>query len=239
MKKILTATILSFSAAFAALPVPNLPGISGGDTSSKTVEEIKKTKKTYETLVNALKTSNNADHALYLGVLYLNGSSDPDEEGKTLPENLELAKKYILKAINLGNYKAAALLGTLYLFDDRFRKEENAVEKARYYLTLAVKNEVWDATVALSSLYFYYDKDTDKGLTVLHLGAKHGVAAAQLALATLYGYGSKDLDIPQNKFLGNQYIEKACTNPKQPQKVKDFCNSKSVIHLDKKKTEGK
>jgi len=195
--------------------------------------EIQNKKKNYKELISFLEKSTNGEYVMYLATLYLNGSVTPDELGNTVDKDLDKAEKFFKRSISLGYFESAAILGSLYLFDDGFIVKENNIEKAEHFLSLAIKNEIYEATVALSSIYFFYKKDVDKGLEVLMIGADKGVSSAQLGIATLFAYGSKDLDIKQNKMLANKYLEKACLNKVQTKKVKEFCHSKNVIREDK------
>lgn len=214
----------------------NATGFMGGDNSSpmnmmnqKSDVNLNEKKKNYKELISFLEKSNNGEYVMYLAVLYLNGSITPDELGNTVEKDTDKALTYFKKSIDLEYFQASAILGSLYLYNDNFIIKKDSVKKAKHYLTLAMEKEIYGASTALSTLYFFYDKDIDKGIEVLLIGAEKGVSTAQLALATTFAYGSKDLDIKQNKILANKYLGMACSNKNQTKKVTEFCHSKKVI----------
>jgi TPR repeat protein len=225
MKKLLFLTLLLTSI--------NATNFIGENSSPMNImnqsNNLKEKKKNYKELISFLEKSTNGEYVMYLAVLYLNGSITPDEFGNNIEKDIDKSLKYFKKSIALEYYPSAAVLGSLYLYDENFMIKKDNIKKAKYYLTLAIEKEVYGASTALSSLYFFYDKDTNKGLEILFIGAEKGISTAQLGLATLYAYGSKELDIKQNKTLANKYLGMACSNKNKTKKVTDFCHSKKVI----------
>jgi len=222
--------IILLNAATIPNSMENMIGSVNSNTAQMTEEN---SKKTYDELINGLSKSFDPSHAMYLATIYLNGISEPDIEGHIVKADINKSIKYFEKSINLNDFKSAAMLGSLYLFDSRFDTQKDRVKKAKYYLNLAVKNGIYEATTALASIYLYYEKNTNKGFETLYLGAKNNNSSAQLILATLYAYGSKDLNVSRNIILGNSFLEKACLNKKKTKKVEEFCSSDNVLNYKK------
>lgn len=233
MFKFIISLALTSSILFANIGLENLSVNSIMNQQNSAKEDKKEEEKTYASLINSLKSSSSGEYTMYLAVIYLNGISEPDSQGETVPQNIDLAIKYFEKSISLEYYQASAILGSLYIFDPRFMVKEDNVAKAKHYLNLALEKEVYESTMALANIYFYYEKDIAKALEYLHLGASKNIATAELALATLYGYGSKELGIEKNEFIGNQFLEKACKNKNKTDKVEEFCNSDKVLNYKK------
>ena len=196
-------------------------------------EDIKNDRKVYSELISKLSESYDSEYSLYLATIYLNGISEKDDEGKIVEQDIKKSIKYFEKSINLNNFKSSAMLGSLYLFDSRFDKEENKIKKAKYYLNLAFKNGIYEASTALSSIYFYYEKNTKKGMEILYSGVDHNNSGAQLTLAVLYASGSKELKVSKNILLADSFLEKACLNKKKIKKVEKFCSSDKVLNYKK------
>ena len=235
LKNIIIILLLSVSINAASLGEISIGNLMGG-SNVQNGDQPKKDSKKYKDLINFLTRSSNGEHTMYLAVIYLNGILTPDEDGDTVKIDIDKSIKFFIKSINLEYYQSSAILGSLYLYNDKFKNKKDSFKKAKYYLSLAIKKEVYEATVALSSIYFYED-NVNKGLEFLHIGAKNNISTAQLSLATLYGYGSKDLKIKQNKLIGNNFLEDACKNKTKTKKVKEFCSSQKVINkneVDKK-----
>ena len=192
-----------------------------------------KEKKIYKELISSLSTSLNGEYTIYLAVIYLNGISEPDDVGETIKPDIKKSIQYFEKAINQGYYKAASILGSLYLLDNKLSKEEDNIKKAKYYLKIALDKGIYESTISLSTIYLYYEKDSETALKYLHIGANNHIASAELTLATLYAYGSKEFGISKNLLVGNQFLEKACLNKRKTEKVEEFCSSKDVLNYKK------
>jgi TPR repeat protein len=186
--------------------------------------------KTYTSLVNTLGSSPSGEHAFYLGVLYLNGAIEPDENNNTLEKNTKLAIKFFDKSIFLGYTQATQIVGTFYLTHGDLKKIPGAKEKAYKLIYKAMDNNLYDATPMLAQSLLN-DHKAKEALRVLELGAENNIAAAQLSLAIIYQYGLKDKDfsIDKSENLANILLSKACTNKKSTDAVKDFCSSKYIL----------
>jgi len=193
-------------------------------------------KKTYAELLNALKTSPSGEHSFYLAMIYLKGMNTPDEEGKIINKDISLAKKYFNKSISLGYYNAAQILGSLYLYNEDFSKEENHINKALSLLKLALSKGLYEGTTALADIYINHKNEPAKGIEYLKLGATHNIPTAQLFLAILYnwGYNSKNYSLKKDPYTAQALLTQACTNKNITENVKNFCSSKNV-KINKKK----
>ncbi len=208
--------------------------ISFSNNGSDLAQKINKTKK-YSDLINTLATSPNAEHALYLAIIYMNGISKPDTTGAIVKPDLKKAIFYFKKAIDLGNYNASAILGAMYLYHDKLAQTPNNIKKAKYYLNLALKNKIYGATTILADIYMNNEKNLKKAEEVLEIGAEHNVATAQFLLAILYnwGYTINGYTIKPNKIMANLLLTKACLNKNKTKRITEFCNSQYVIKKQK------
>jgi len=227
-KIILGIMFLNFSLFGSAINFNStLPNIKIGNLDSK----IKESKK-YSDLIKALESAPTGEFSFYLGIIYLNGINKPDSEGKTIKKDIEKAKFFFNKAIQLGYYNAAQILGALYLYHKDFMKEPNNIEKAEYYLNLAIKNGLYDGTTSLAEIYINYKNNYKKGLEYLELGSVHNIPTSQLMLAMLYNWGYKNpttgFQIKKDPYTAQMLLTKACTNKNITKKVKEFCSSKYV-----------
>lgn len=219
MNKILITFSLLITFSFSnGIQIPNIMDM-----------QENKEKKLYKDLISFLDGSPSGEYKMYLAIIYLNGIDIPDSKGNTINEDIKLSIEYFKKSIGLGYFKSSTILGSLFLFDDRFKKIKDFDKKAKFYLTQGLDNGIDESIMALSSYYFYYEKNATQALELLHLGSRSNLSTAQLALATTYGYGSKELKIKQDLFLGNKYLKLACENKKQTEYVKKFCNSNYII----------
>jgi len=208
----------------------NIAG-AGTDTNGKP--------KTYATLINTLEKNPSGEFALALAVIYLNGISVPDSEGKTIKPDKEKAIKFFNKAISLGNYEAASILGSLYLYHPVLSFEKDSVKKAKYYLELALKKGKYEASTPLADLLINKEGNYTEAIRVLEEGAKHGVSTAQLMLAIMYNWGVVDSSgrqiLKPEPMTANALLTQACTNPNATEKVKEFCQNPEYIKKEAKK----
>ena len=203
--------------------------------NSSIPNDIKNSKKTYKDLINALKVAPSGEYQFYLATIYLNGIDTPDSTGATVKKDTEKALFYFKKAIELGYYNAAQILGALYVYHKDLIIRPNNIEKAIKYLKLAVENGLYDGTIVLADIYFNYKNDKKEGLKYLELGVEHNIPTAQLMLAILYNWGVNDGNgfvVEKDPYTAQMLLTKACTNKNATENVKKFCNSKAV----KKKT---
>jgi len=225
MFKIITLIVLTTGFLFS--------NINPMSMSQNNAQEKVKEKKLYKELISSLSTSLNGEYTMYLAVIYLNGISEPDDIGETINPDIKKSIKYFEKAINQEYYNAASILGSLYLLDNKLSKEEDNVKKAKHYLKIALEKNIYEATVPLSTISIFYEKDSETALKYLHMGANNKIASAELTLATLYAYGSEEFGVDKNLLIGNQFLERACLNKKKTEKVEEFCSSKDVLNYKK------
>ena len=98
------------------------------ENSNDLANQIKKAKK-YSDLIKTLSTSPNAEHALYLAIIYINGIAKPDTTGQTVKPDIDKSIFYFKKAIDLGNYNASAILGAMYLYHSKLAQTPNNIKK--------------------------------------------------------------------------------------------------------------
>jgi TPR repeat protein len=196
--------------------------------------ELKVPKKNYKELISLLESTPNGLFSLYLAVIYTNGINEPDKEGNIIKKNKEKALFFYNKAIELDNFNAAQILGSLYIYHEDFNKEQDAVIKAKKYLNLALENKLYESTIILGEIYLKITPDYKKAVHYLEIGAKNNIPTAQLMLGLLYNFGIEkskinDFELKKDKYIADMLLTKACTNIKATKLVKDYCNSKFII----------
>lgn len=222
MKKLLLLTLFvihSFASGFQ-IPLP--------DTN---VKSEKKEDKRYSDIISYLKEQNDGESYFYLFSFYLNGSYEPDTEGKVIEKNTELAIEYLEKAIQFNYPYATITLGSLYLYHEDFIIKENNIELAEKYLNLALENDVPEAYTILADIYFNFKEDGAKAVEYLSKGAEANIATSQYALAVIYknGLNSEAFSLEPNEFIASKYLTDACLNNKKTKKLEELCSSDAVI----------
>ncbi len=195
-------------------------------------DSVKKSEdKKYSDIISYLKEQNDGESYFYLFSFYINGSPEPDSEGKTIEKNTDLAIEYLTKSIEHKYPHASITLGSLYLYHEDLIIKENNIEKAEYYLNKAIEDEVFEAYTVLADIYFNFKEDGEKAVNLLSKGANNNIATSQYALAVIYknGLESKDFVLEANESISAKYLTDACLNPKKTKKVEEICSSKIVI----------
>ena len=231
MKKIIISLLFGSIMIIQAAGFQQLSSISSLSNVSNSVPSNLKSKKTYKDLINALKVAPSGEYQFYLATIYLNGINTPDSTGATVKKDTEKSLFYFKKAIDLGYYNAAQILGSLYVYHKDLISKPNNIEKAIKYLKLAIKNGLYDGTTVLADIYFNYKNNKQEGLKYLELGAEHNIPTAQLMLAILYNWGTNDgkgFVVKKDPYTAQMLLTKACTNKNTTENVKKFCNSSSV-----------
>jgi len=162
-------------------------------------------------------------------------TESPEGESDIYSYSIIRSKKQVIealvikKAISLGYYNAAQILGSLYLYHKDFMTEKNFLKKAEQYLKLALKNGFYESTTNLANIYINYKNDYETALTYLIMGAEHDIAATQLMLAILYNWGYVDpksgFEIKKDPYTAQMLLTKACTNKNKTPMVDNFCKS--------------
>lgn len=221
MLKILLTFLITVSYSFSF----NLPNIGGAQAPSS------EKKKNYEELINTLKTSDNGEFLFYLATIYTNGLPEEDDFGKTVKKDINSAIFYYNKSIENGFIQAAAIVGSLFLYNEDFITRPDNVKTAKKFLELAYNNNIFEAAPALSDILMNYDNDTKSAIILLSSCSEKGFATCQLIMGTAYFHGIKDdsFVLEKNEAIANKYLSDACLNKNQPERVKDFCNSSYVI----------
>lgn len=191
----------------------------------------KKEEKKYSEIINYLKSQKDGESYFYLASFYINGSSEPDSEGKSIEKNTDLAIEYLKKAVNLNFPHAAVTLGSLYIYHKDFVLKENNLEEAEKYLKIAIDNELYEAYTTLADIYFSFKEDGKKAVEYLFLGANHNVSASQYALAVIYDKGlkSKDFVLEANEEIASKFLTDACLNNRKTKTLEEICSSELVI----------
>lgn len=200
-----------------------------GNSSSKTKEEEKVI---YKDMLNYLKNSEDTNQLLVLGTLLITGSNIPDSIGDTIKPDPLLGEFYLIKSANLGNIKAYSVLGGLYFMNENLKPLDNNYTLAEKYLKLGFDSGDFEAGVLLSNLYIEKE-EYGKGIPLL-FNLANSDSSAQLGLAILFKNGlyNKNGEIILNRNIesANQYLNLACNNPKQTDKIKNFCfDSKNIV----------
>jgi TPR repeat protein len=202
-------------------------------------KEVNVEKKSYKELITYLKSHLNGENAYYLGMLYLNGSIDPDSYGESVNQNTELAEKYLMKASDLEFPFGSITLGSMYIYNQNFKNIKNKYDKAELYLKKAISEEIYEAYTILGDLYINYKNKPEDGIKVLFEGAKKGIASSQMALAMLYNDGYKDeennFELNSNEEISSKYLTKACLNKNITPKIKEMCyNNENIEKIEVK-----
>ncbi|MGB2552800.1 tetratricopeptide repeat protein [Campylobacter sp. MOP51] len=180
----------------------------------------------YKKLIEAIKMSNHPQQLAVLGALYAFGAQEPDSVGDTIPQNIPLAEKHLLQSRELGNKEANIILGSLFYF------HIGDMKKAELYLNEAYKNGDLEAGVILADLFDTIGKDKE-GLDLLLKLAERRLASAEMALAFIFKDGLIDNNgttlVEKNKKTAEFFLTRACTNPKQTEKIMDFCNNPELV----------
>lgn len=200
-----------------------------GNSDNIQTENIEEKK--YSDILAFLEKQGDGESLFYLSSFYLNGSDKPDSEGKTVPKNTELAKKYLEKSVQLKYPFSAITLGSLYLYHEDFIVEENNIEKAEKFLNISLEQEVFEAYTILADIYFNFKGDAQKAVNYLSEGASHEIATSQYALAVIYnsGINSETFSIEKNELISSKYLTDACLNNKKTKKLEEICSSQIVI----------
>lgn len=232
MKKIIISIFLGSMFLLQAASFQQLSSFSNLSNVKTSVPGNIKGKKTYKELINALKMAPSGKYQFYLATIYLNGIKTPDSTGAIVKKNTDKSLFYFRRAIDLGYYNAAQILGALYMYHKDFIVRPHNVEKAIGYLKLALAHGFYGGTTILANIYFNYKNNKEEGLKYLKIGAKHNISTAQLMLAILYNWGTNDgkgFVIKKDPYTAQMLLTKACTNKNATPNVKKICNSPSVI----------
>jgi len=240
MIKIISILLISVSVLFSDIlnstnPINMDTQINSSMNEYK--EKNKKEKLSYKELIAYLKVSNDKNKILILGVLYSTDSDKPDDYGEYIKADPILAKKYILKAYELGNKKALSILAGLIFYNDNMAKLDPKLEDAEKYLKQSLKEGVFESEIILGNVQLVKGK-YQEGISTLVKSANRGDSSSQLQLALIFHKGiySQEKDsmvVYSDKKVAEFYLNKACTNEKKSDQVRDFCYSNSVEMTNK------
>lgn len=222
--KILLIVVFFISSLFSF----SMDSFEGTSSSNDKKEE----KVIYKDMLNYLKTSDDTNQLLVLGTLLVTGSNIPDSIGDTIKPDPLLGETYLIKSANLGNIRAYSVLGGLYFMNENMKPLDKNYVLAEKYLKLGFNSGDLEAGVLLSNLYIEKE-EYEKGIPLL-FNLANSDSSAQLGLAILFKNGlyDKNGDIILNRNIdsANQYLNLACNNPKQTDKIKNFCfDSKNIV----------
>jgi len=238
MKKIiLTIFILLFSTSLLAFGNPSgfqnisSTALQNGISSYTTEASSKgKSKISYSEMINFLKKSEDPKKIMVLGILYSQDSVTPDDYGEIIHHNIELSKKYLLNAYQLGEVRALTILAGLILYNDNMAKLDPKLELTEKYLEESYSKGDNEAGLLLATTKILKMK-YQEGIKLL-LSIKND-PEADLSLAIIFKKGiyseklNKMVVLPNDK-LANYYLNKACTAENKSDYVNNFCSSKSV-----------
>lgn len=219
---------------YAILIMISIASASSLDLDGNTEKSnLNKEKIIYSEMINYLKNSTFSKDMIALGTIYVNGIPDKDDLGETINADPLLSEKYFKKAIEMGDDKADALLGGLYLYNDNMKRIDVNGEKAFFYITKAYRAGNVEMSSILADLHFQ-KKEFRKGVKVLMKGDEYNDSSSQFALALAFKKGLRDDNavyvLEKNDETANFYLNKACLNENKTKKIHDLCynNSKYI-----------
>jgi len=199
---------------------------------NKYKNEKGKEKLSYKELISFLKSSNDKDKIMILGILYSTDSNEPDSYGEYIKADRYLAQKYLLQSYRMGNSKALSMLGGLIFYNDNMAKLDPKLEKAEEYLSTAFKEGEFESGLILANVQLVKGEYA-KGIQTLLYLANQGDASAQMELAFIFQKGifSKEnnkMVIEPDRDMALIFLNKACKNESKSEKITSFCYSKYI-----------
>ena len=200
-------------------------------------DDTKKEKLSYTDLIAYLKSSNDKNKIMILGVLYSVDSKDPDDFGSYIKADALLSKSYLEKSYKMGNPRALTILGSLILYNNNLAKIDPKLILAEKSLRQAISEGDIDAKLILANVLLIQYKYTE-ALDLLKDSSAHGDASSSMQLAFIYLKGlysekSKKMEIKKDLNVANYFLNKACSSKNKSDAITEFCYSKDIETITK------